>query len=302
MTGFITPPTEQEEQYPYRRVWLSIGIEMSVFAALVALIFVVTRFVSVPGEFNQLIGLVTALVPATLWLIFSWLRERRAEQPRQHLIMVVIVTALVANAVALPFIDTVFRVDQWLPLESAITRIVGYTFTIGVVQALVVYLVLRYSVWPEGFRIRLDGVAFGASSAVGYATVVNLRDNLMAAAPPLISAMNSFNQQSIMLCTGIIVGYGLAELWFNSQPFPLIAAFALALAALVTGIAVPLIAGFGSASISVDQPQGASSPIQGFLFAAALLIAVALVFNFLFNVAERESADTALDETESLRT
>jgi hypothetical protein len=216
------------------------------------------------------------------------------------MIAVVIISALVANAVAIPFIDTVLGVSEWLPLENAVNRIIGYSFTVGIVQALVIYLVLRYSVWPRQFHIRLDGVAFGASSAVGYAAVVNLHATLNAAAPPVVSAVNSFNQQSIMLCTGIIVGYGLSELWFNQQPSPLIAALVLALASVVTGVSVPLIAGFGSAAISVEQPQGAASPIQGFLFAAGLLIAVALVFNFLFSVADRESEEALFDDAESL--
>ncbi len=303
MTGsrFITPPSEQEEHYPYRRVWLSIATEMIILAVLVIAVFVLTRLVTIPDEFRQPVDLLIALVPPALWIVFSWWRERRAELPRYNLIAVAIISALAANAIGIPVIDNVFTVDRWLPLGSAIDRIVGYTFTIGTVQTLIVYLVLRYVVWPQSFRIRLDGVAYGASSAVGYAAVLNLQSSFTSAAPPFVSAMQTFNQQAIMLCVGIIVGYGLSEVRFNIQPFPLILALALALASLVTGIAIPLIAGFASASISPEQPVGVATPIQGFLFAAAMLVGVIAIFNFLFAAAERQAPETEVEDVENLR-
>jgi hypothetical protein len=112
--------------------------------------------------------------------------------------------------------------------------------------------------------------------------------------------MNTFNQQAILLCTGIIIGYALAEVAFNAHPFPLIPALALALAAIVTGIAIPLVAGFANTSILPQSPVGAVSPIQGFLFAAALVILVSAIFNFLFEVAERQIVRIRAEDTDSL--
>lgn len=296
----ITPPSEEEEIYPYRRVWLSIALEMSILFGSVLLILVITRSLQVPVQFRLPVNLAFALLPGILWLIFSWWRERFALRPRNGLIPVAIITGLVANTVGLPLIEDIFQPDSWLSLETAINRIVGYTFTVGLVKSMVIYLVVRFSVWPERFRVRLDGVAYGAASAIGCATVFNLHYVLTNPATPLAAAIYVFTQAVLLLCSGIIIGYGLSEVTFNHRPFPLLLAAAIALSAFVTGLATPLIGGLTNAGISPANPIGAASPILGLLFAAALLLAVSLVFSFLFNVAERHETESRTEDAESL--
>ena len=212
----------------------------------------------------------------------------------------VVISALLANAISLPLVDQVFQIERWLPLESALNRIVGYTFTAGLVQALIVYLAIRFTTWPDHFRIRLDGVAYGASSAVGYATVLNLKFVLTGTPFPAFAAINTFEQVAILLCIGVVVGYGLAEVAFNQRIFPLLLVATIALSAFIVGAAIPLITGFANARMSVENPVGSVNPLLGLLFSAGLLFVISNVFSFLFNVAERQETEAAIEEAEGL--
>ncbi len=296
----ITPPSEDEEIYPYRRVWTSIAIEMSIFFGIVVTLFVITRFVTIPAPLQQPFNLVIVFIPVGLWLIFSWWRERFVPRPRQQLFAVVIITGLVARAIGVPIVQDVFQINRWLPLESAINRIIGYSFTLGLVQAFLLYLILRYTIWPNQFRVRLDGVAYGTASGIGYATIVNLDFALSTVSNPLATAINSFNQVALLMCIGIIVGYGLAEVTFNPQIFPVLPASTVALAAFVPGTAIPLIAGLANTSISPASPISTVSPLLGFLLSVALLIVTGFIFSFLFNVAERQETEVKPEEIERL--
>ena len=285
-------PPEEEEVYPYRRVWPSIVIESGILLAVALLAFVIFNVLNVrlPGALSQVLNLLLALLPAGLWLVISLWRERFALQPRQRLLAVAVVAALVANALSIPFIEGVFQTSRWLPASSALNRIVGYTFSVGIVQEVMKYLVVRYLVWPDQFRTRLDGVAYCAASAIGYATVLNIRSVLSGAALPDIVAMEVFGNVAVNLAASIIVGYGLAEVRFDN-PSPFLATTTVALAALITGIVIPVRAGLVNAGFSLLGST--SNPLFGLALSAGALLAVGLLISFLFGNAERREQEAA---------
>jgi RsiW-degrading membrane proteinase PrsW (M82 family) len=299
-TRLITPPTEEEEIYPYRRVWSSIALEAGVFFAFAIALYVLTRFITIPTTLYRPLNLAMSMLPVALWMLFSWWRERAVPQPRRSLIAVAVISGLVANAISLPLIEQVFQPSRWLPLESALNRIIGYAFTVGLIQAVTIYLTLRFTIWPDNLRIRLDGVAYGAASAVGYATVLNLKFVLSTSTLPSVAAMHIFDQTVPLLCGGIIIGYGLAEVAFNRHIFPPLLAATMALSAFVTGIAIPLVAGFANTSVSPLNPVATSNPLLGFLFSAGLLFVISNIFSFLLNVAERQEVEIKPEDAESL--
>src|SRR5215207_3989279 len=106
----LTPP-EDEEIYPYRRVWTSIGLESGILFLLCAVAYVAFTLIGVtlPALVTQLVNLLLALLPFGLWVALSLWRERRVPQPRQRLLTVALITALAANAVGIPFIMGVFQ-------------------------------------------------------------------------------------------------------------------------------------------------------------------------------------------------
>jgi RsiW-degrading membrane proteinase PrsW (M82 family) len=287
----LTPP-EEEEIYPYRRVWRSLIVEAGILFALTAILFVLVNFlrVRVPENFVKPISAALALVPLGLWLAASWLQERFVPEPRQRLAVVVIVSALLANAVGVPLVNEFLQVDRWLPLSSALSRFLGYTFTVGIVQEMLKYLVLRYVVWPDCFRTRLDGVAYALASAVGYVTVLNLHYVFSNPAPPDVTALRIFNVTIMQFATSAIVGYGLAELRFG-RPSPLLLTFTLALAATVTGITIPLRSGLVNASLVLNV--SATSPLRGIGLSLAALVGIAIAVGFLIENAERQDREAA---------
>ena len=288
---FITPPKEEEEIYPYRRVWSSIVVETGIMVGIALAVFLATRFITVPRRLYPPIGIGLSIIPVGLWLALSWWRERFVPQPRTKLMLVAVVSALAANAIGIPLVEDFLQVDRWLPLESAINRIIGYSFTQGLVQAILTYLVIRYLVWPDNFRTRLDGIAYGAASAIGYATVLNLHFVLSSNPSPDTAAFRVFDAVAVQLAVSIVIGYGLSEVRFNERPFPILLTATVALASFITGLAIPLRSGLTNAGLA--QGISSASPIRGFLLSVALLAAVSFVFAFLFDNAERQDAEAA---------
>jgi hypothetical protein len=287
--GLLTPPREEEEVYPYRRVWPSIILEIGALFGLGFALFVAVALfgMSVPPSLQLPFNLGLTLLPVALWLLFSYLRERTVPQPRRNLLGVFIISALVANAISIPLMSYL-RVEQWLSLAGTIDRVLGYTLTIGILHELPKYIILRYGVWSSRLRTRLDMLAYGAASAVGYATVLNIHMALESPAAPDIVASRVIGNLIIQLSAVSIVAYGLAELRFNPRSLVLLPA-ALMLAAFIHGVAIPVRAGL----ISVALPLGAAStrPLFGLIFALALSIAVLSATAFLFNTAERQERE-----------
>lgn len=291
----LTPPTEEEEVYPYRRAWRSIVVENGILLGIVGGVVIILSFLDIrlSAILITSISILLTLTPLILWLIFSYRVEQYSEHPRARLLGVVITSALVANAIGVPLVNDFFKVDEWLPLASAVNRIIGYTFTVGIVHEILKYLVVRYLVWPDHFRNRWDGVAYGAASAVGYAVVLNLHFVLATNPTPHIAAIRVFDTMAVQTVGSILVGYGLAELRFG-YPTPLLPAITLGLAAFITGIALPFRAGLVNASLS--QGVSAVSPIRALGFSAAVLIGMSLLLAFVFNTSERQAQEALAND------
>ncbi len=295
---FITPPTDDQERFPFRSVWQSLIIETLILIAVIVIVYALTNVfnIAIPAKIQQYAVLGLAVTPYGLWLTFSWFAERRAPQPRRHLIAVTILTMLVANSVGTPLISKYFQVDNWLPLAPAVNRIIGYTLTVGITQELIKYLVLRYTIWPGQLRVRLDGIAYGIAAGIGYATILNIQFIVAnVTAPPDVIAFRMFANYAIHIATGLVIGYGLAEVYF-SDPSPLFQIFTLIVAAIITGIAIPIHAGLVNASLSITSIS-APKPLFGFGFSAALLIMVGIIIAGLIRNADRlERESQASDE------
>lgn len=271
-------------------MWFSIIAEAGILFAVTVALYVVVNIlgVSIPAELRQPIDIIVALLPAGLWTVFSLLRERAADQPRARLAAVAIVSALVANAVGIPFVETVFQPDRWLPLGSAIERIIGYTFTVGIVQELLKYLVVRYLAWNSDYRDRYDSLAYCAASAIGYSTVATLRFALTGNPSPDVIAAYTFDTISISLAGSFIISFGLAEVRFG-RPFPFLQMVTLALAATVSGAGIPLRTGLVNASFSL---LGAfPAPLFGIVLSALILVGAGVIVAFFYRNAEREARE-----------
>jgi hypothetical protein len=292
----ITPPREEEEIFPYRRAWRSLFIESSLLIGLMLLIFVAFNLlgVSLSGNSLRFVNILLALIPTIFWLIFSRIPENKVIEPRRRLLTVFTVTALVANAIGLPILKTVFEPDAWLPLQSPVFRILGYMATIGILQEFLKYLVIRYIVWPGYYRVRLDAVAYGAATAVAYALVVSLDyvlNNPLAA--PDVVILRVFATLAVQMLGSIIVGFGLSETLF-SHAISFFLPMMMLLASLVSGLAIAMRASFMNAPLSITIST--QREIFGLGFSLVLYLAGMAVFFFLFNITERREQDKIIGQ------
>ncbi|RMG69812.1 MAG: PrsW family intramembrane metalloprotease [Chloroflexi bacterium] len=291
----LTPPREEEEIYPYRRVWHSLSIEMGGVFTIALVFYVLVGFVGInlPQSLWRAGNATLALSPAMFWLVFSWWRERRVPEPREHLTAVFIISGLAANAIGIPLI-TYLDVDQWLSSADTIGRILGYAFTVGITQETIKYLVVRYLAWERGFRIRQDPLAYCLTSAMSYATVANLHFALDGVPSPDIVAMRIFSITALHVTASTIVAFGMTELYFNPRTV-FVQPFMLLLAAIVVGIGISFRTGLTNSGFVLGI--GGTRPILGFIFSLVLMVSVLVSFAFLFTTTERQAQEAAEEET-----
>lgn len=288
-------PEEEAAPYPYRRVWRSLVIETGLFALLTGVYFALGSVfgIRLPAVIDSAARIAVALAPALLWSIFTLLAERSAPQPRTQLLLVAVVTGLASNAITLPLINGVLQPESWLSNASAVTRIIGYTLAVGVAIEFTKYIVIRYSVWPGQFRIRLDGPAYALAASVGLATVsaLHLVSDSRLTLDALAIGVFDLTITSYAAC--LIIGFGLSESALG-QPTPFIGPVTLALAALIHGLAIPLRAGLGNATFTLAG--GSARPVLGIGLSVGLLVAVAVLVSFLFSAADRREREAAAEE------
>lgn len=286
----ITPPREEEEIYPYRRAWRSFAIEAALIAGASSVIFVAINFIGfrLPDVAATPFNLLVAVLPAGVWSLFSLLAEYRVPEPRTRLLVVFGLSALLANAIGRPLVDEFLQPAQWLSLESAGNRIIGFTVTFGIVQETLKYIVLRLSIWPQHLRTREDSIAYALASAVGYATVLNVAYASSAPALPDANALRVLHITGMSLVGSLILSYGLSETRFG-RANPLLLPATLFLAAFVSGVAISVRAGLINASLSLEGAAG--RPLFGLGFSILLIIGIPVAIAFLYNVAERRERD-----------
>lgn len=297
-SNLITPPKEEEEIYPYRRIWRSVIIESGILLVLMLVIFVAWTFLGVrlSGNVQIAVNALLALGPALLWLFFSRIAERFALEPRQRLLTVFIVSGLVANAIALPLLRNVFEPDSWLPLQGIGSRIIGYTLTVGVLHEFLKYLVVRYVAWTQHYRERLDAVAYGVAGAIGYSMVLNL-DFVLRSPDTLADVLiiQVFATTTLHIVGSTMVAYGLSETLFDDA-LSFLLPFTLVLASLLVGIAIPMRLTFSNAPLGLTD--SATRGIFGMAFAMVFYIGMMLILWFFFDVSERRERDRLSSEVE----
>jgi len=285
----IAPPIE-EEVFPYRRVWKNLIIQITIMILITVIIVIIDTFVGIQFEdtINFVVTLVIALVPLLLWLTFSVVTERFVIQPRKNLLSLAILTGLCASAIGIPLVNNFFQLGQWIPLQSAFNRIIGYTFTVGIVDTGLKLLVLRVIAVPKDVRVRIDAVAFCVACAVGYTFIVNL--NLIVSIRPTISTavIYVFGTYVMQLTSSLILSYGVSQVVFDN-PFPVLLPFTVLIASFMIGIISPLESGLTSGGLTIDG--GFTRPLFAVGFLIAMLMIIPSVIFFLYNVAERREEE-----------
>jgi len=283
----ITPPKEQEETYPYRKVWQSQIIEAStliVFTSACFLLFGLLRL-QLPRTLFGIINIVLVFLPMLLWLVFSYIPERLALIPRQRIGFIFFVTLLLANAVGVPFVDSVLQPSSWLATESTLNRIIGYTLTMGVIQESLKYLVLRYLA-GSSIQTLADSVAYSIAVGIAYATIMNLDYISAYSTTPDIIAVRVLSNTSLNVLGSLIVGYGLAQILVYKANLLLLPT-SLVIACGINGVAIPIRAGISNAVVGLSAVS--PRPVLGLGFSITIYVILLFGLYFLFKNSEKES-------------
>jgi len=156
----------------WRTAIVTVGL-LVLFGAFVAL---VANWVTVELEGTALIllGVLLAIVPALIWLVFFYLQDLLEPEPKANVLGVFFIGALLAGAIGIPLIRNVYEVQNWIGY-SFLVNLLGSILVIGFTQEFLKYAAVRYSVYmlPE-FDERMDGILYGTASGLGFATMLNI--------------------------------------------------------------------------------------------------------------------------------
>jgi len=183
-----------------------------------------------------IVGVVIAILPAIFWLWTFYREDRLEPEPRWYVIGVFLLSLLLAQAVGQPLLRGFFHVQDWIGVEWVAT-ILGSIFVVGLIQEFLQYAAVRYTVYtlPE-FDQRIDGIIYGASAGLGYATLLNLQYVLSHGGVDL--GVGTVRVAIVALAQGSfggVLGYFLGRARFDAMgPFWLPAG--LLLAAVLNGI------------------------------------------------------------------
>ena len=255
--------------------------------------------ISLTPDINRFISLGLVFLPLLLWLALSVLPELRGDRPRRRLVGVSVVSGLAASAVGLPLVEQFFALEQWLPLQSVIQRIIGYTLTAGMIDVGLRFIVLRYLIYPQALRVRSDAVAYALAGAIGYSFYLSLV--LIWRLDPIwnhaaIYILSSFTVQA---ASCLFIALGIIESYF-ADAFPLVLPVNLLVSALISGLILALLPGLLSGPLS--QAGSVDRPLFGLLFvAAAAAVTVGSAYFLYSNSARRErEAYTSHEDTDGI--
>lgn len=279
-TNLLSPETAPAEVYPYRRVWRSLTIEIGVMMLMVIVILVGVLLGVLVDVRSRNWGLLLILVPLAAYLWFSVRGEQRAVKPREGLLTVTLFSALLANGVGVPLVEQIFIPRLWLSEGGFFSRVLGYSFTVGVTIEFLKYIAIRYTVWPRRFRTRIDGIAYGIAAGVGYSVVLNARVVFFEEATVTAEAFRIATNFIVQVGFSSIMGYFLANLAIRPARSPFYLASGLFAAAMMQGI-----------YIAFRRIAIGSGALNGVILAIFFVLLVSITLNFLIENADTREAN-----------
>ena len=273
-------------------VWRRLVAQLVISLLLGGSVVVVFELLGVGqtnGFLRYLAPAFTAL-PVALWLLISVRPEYRTLRPRRRLISVAIVAGLLASAIGVPLVQDFFRVDQWLPHESAFRRVLGFALTAGMTDAGLKLLVLRYMIIPTELRLRADCVAYALASAIGYSFFLNLELIGRVQPAPSIAAILVLANLVSQVASAMFIAIGISESVF-SDALPPVLPINLLAAAFSTGIIITFASGLMGGTLTTSGSS--DRPFFGIAFVIVATGIALGVSAFLYRVSERREREFA---------
>ncbi len=283
--------------YERKGVWLStlFGIVGSV--ALVVLVTLLepalAPLIRSGGTGKIVESVVLALLPALIWLLVFYRLDSVEPEPKGFVIGLVVLGAVLAQGVAVPFIDTVFKGNAWLSKLGLLPEIIAAILTYGAVQEYLKYAAVRFTVYgSQEFDERSDGIVYGSAAGLGFAFMINLGYLLGLDGMDLSVAVSRVAITTLShACAGGISGYFLGRAKLEEMPFWWLPLGVLC-AASVNGLVRVL-------TMEVSQVGLSFQPIYGLALAAVVAAGAFWLLFFLIRKANSQTIKTARQEVKA---
>jgi RsiW-degrading membrane proteinase PrsW (M82 family) len=235
------------------------------------------------------VGIGMSLVPAMAWLFFFYVQDRREPEPKGLVIEIFILGALVAGAVGIPTVNTIFNISGWL-YDNFWVNLAGSILVVGFTQEFLKFAAVRFSIFNSAeFDEHTDGIIYATAAGLGYATAMNIDfivssngAGLGMAAIRLV--LTALAQASFAGVTGYFLGREKLEkmpLWWLPA--------GLSLAAVLNGLFFVL---WGELTMpSLHNGAALANPWIGLALAGFLALAVMVVLSLLIRRDQRRSAE-----------
>ena len=158
-----------------RALWAAGMGEVVALLVFVGIVTIIAHFLptTLSGASLVLAGVILAVVPALIWLLFFYQQDRLEPEPKTYVVRVFLLGALLASGVGIPLVRGLFAINSWL-YSDRLTHLLGSILVVGFLQEFLKYAAVRYSVYdsPE-FDERVDGIIYATAAGLGFATMLN---------------------------------------------------------------------------------------------------------------------------------
>ena len=273
--------------------WISSLLLILALAGFVALaVYVAPQYLAgLDGWQLVAFGLVMALVPALLWLVFFYVQDRFAPEPKGNVLGVFLLGGLLAAAIGQPVIERIFQVQEWI-YSARWVQLLASILVIGFVQEFLVYASVRYSIYrSRDFDERVDGVIYAVAAGLGYATVLNFQYVMRHGGVDIgVGAMTVTINALAQAGFAGIIGYFLGQAKFETTPRYWLA-LGVVLAALLNGV-------FYFLEDQVTLRGLSFTPLNGVILAGVFAFVILAIVFFLIRRATAETLAIARMQTE----
>jgi RsiW-degrading membrane proteinase PrsW (M82 family) len=265
-------------------LWRTGIVEIAAIVIFVAIVALIAPLLPATLEGAPLIiaGLIVAIIPAIIWLFFFYQQDKLEAEPKQNVLGVFLLGALLAHSIALPVVGDFFHTQTWL-YDATWTHILGSILIIGFLQEFLKYAAVRYTIYPTPeFDERVDGVIYATAAGLGFATMINFRyvlDNQGVALG--VGAIRIAVTALAHASFAGVMGYFLGQAKFEDEPTWYLAA-GLSLAATLNGLFFYV--------QDVATARGLSfNPWNGLILAVVIALATFAVVFWLIRQANAET-------------
>jgi RsiW-degrading membrane proteinase PrsW (M82 family) len=240
------------------------------------------------GTALLLTGVVLAIVPAALWLLFFYQQDRLEPEPVGQVVRLFVIGLALAGAIGIPITDQLFRVQDWLYVDSTagigLTEILGSIFVTGAVEAFILYAVVRYFIFDSAeFDERTDGVVYATAAGLGYATALNLQFILANGGSALGTGEIFVAEVALAHAAfGGLLGYFLGKAKLEQEPVWWLS-LALVLTAALNGLFGILRGQLDTGGIAMTSAGAGLPTVTGLLLAGGLALVITIIVSYLIN-------------------